>query len=214
MWDVAFSGMLVIIAVWGMYYVQFVAFPSWTWPFFQDVSRDLIWIGLLVLGAVLSAYIWTMWRVVRAIKRQVISSRSGYAEHRFFMPVDPKVYAWYAFLYLLGVGILYGMFAWISGGIHLMSVPFIISPAAILVGIGWFYQLRRYLWNAAVGFTTALLLEIIATTQANYQLGPNNFLDILPQWGSPALPCLVWAAMFLASGVLGLIGVRRQANES
>lgn len=214
LWDLAISGMLLIIAVWGAIYVQFVAFPSWTWPFFQNASRSMVWIGLLILVAGLALYIWGMWIVVKMVKKRMVAPYTGYAEHRFLMPVDNKVYGWYLILYISGLGILYWLFSWISGGVHIMSVPFIISPAAILIGVGWFYQMRRYRWIAAIGLVLAFLLEIFATSQANYLAGPRNFLEILPQWGSPALPCLVWAALFLISGVLGLIGVWRRAHES
>jgi hypothetical protein len=213
LWDLVVSGMFIIIGLWGMFYVQFAAFPSWTWPFFESASRSAVWLGLLVLVTILVLYIGTMWKVVGVIKRRLLSPYTGYAEHRFFFPVDPKVYAWYAIIYIAGLGILYGLFAWLTGGMHVMSVPFIISPAAILIGIGWFYKVQRYIWIAVIGFTSAVLLEFFATTQASYQAGPVNFLDILPTWGSPALPCLVWAALFLISGVLGLSGIWRRAGE-
>ena len=214
LWDLVISGMLVIIAIWGMVYVRFLAFPRWTWPFFQNAERNAVWIGLLILVAGLALYIWLMWNLVRLIKKNILSPYMGYAEHRFFMPVAPKVYAWYAVIYLAGLGILSGLYAWLTGGIHLMSVPFMISPAAILIGIGWYYELKRYTWMAVIGLILAVVLEFIATTQASYQVGPRSFLDIIPQWGSPALPCLVWAALFLIGGVLGLTGVWRQAHES
>lgn len=213
LWDLVISGMLVIIAVWGAIYVQIAAFPSWTWPFFQNAGRSMVWIGLLILVAGLALYIWGMWMVVKLVKKRMVAPYTGFAEHRFIMRVDHKVYGWYLILYICGLGILYGLFAWISGGVHMMSVPFIISPAAILVGVGWYYQIRRYLWLAAVGLVLAFLLEIFATTQANYLAGPQNYLNILPQWGSPVLPCLVWAALFLVSGVLGLAGTWRRAHE-
>lgn len=214
LWDLVISGMLVIIAVWGMIYLQFVAFPSWTWPILQNAGSSVVWIGLLILVVVLGLYIWIMWKVVTNIKENIISPYTGYARHRFLFPVDPKVYAWYAFLYLGGLGILYGLFTWLTGGTHMMSVPFIISPAAILIGVGYFYRIQRYIWIAAIGFTMAVLLELFAVTQANYLAGPSNFLDILPQWGSPALPCLIWASLFLTSGLFGLIGVWRRASET
>jgi hypothetical protein len=213
LWDLVASGMFIIIALWGMVYVQFVAFPSWTWPFFQSASRSAVWLGLLVLVVILVLYIGLMWRVVGWIKGKLLSPYTGYAEHRFFLPVDSKVYLWYAIIYIAGLGILYGLFAWLTGGVHVMSVPFIISPAAILIGIGWFYKVQRYIWMAVIGFSLAVLLEFFATTQATYQIGPINLLDILPAWGSPALPCLVWAALFLISGILGLSSVWRRARE-
>jgi len=214
LWDLVISGMMVIIALWGMLFVQFVAFPSWTWPFFPDASRSVVWLGLLILVVILTIFIVIMWNAIRFIKRRLLSRCTGYAEHRFFLPVDHKVYIWYAIIYMTGVGILYGLFAWLTGGVHVMSVPFIISPAAILIGIGWFYKIQRYMWMAVVGFVSALLLELFATTNAIYQVGPRNFLDILPPWSSPTLPCLVWAVLFFISGVLGLIGVWKRAHEA
>jgi len=214
LWDLVICGMLVIIAVWGVIYVQFVAFPSWTWPFFQNAGRSMVWIGLLILVAGLMLYIWGMWILVKLVKKRMATEDNGYAEHSFLMPVDNKVYVWYLILYISGLGILYGLFAWITGGVHVMSVAFIISPAAILIGVGWYYQIQRYRWIAITGLVLAFLLEIFATTQADYQSGAQNFLDILPQWGSPALPCLIWAALFLVSGILGLTGAWRRAHES
>lgn len=214
LWDLVISGMLVIIAVWGMFFVQFVVFPSWTWPFFPDANRSAVWLGLLILVGILVIYIGIMWKVVGFIKRRLLSRYTGYAEHRFFLPVDNKVYICYAIIYMTGVGVLYGLFAWLTGGIHMMSVPFIISPAAILFGIGLFYKVQRYLWMAVVGFISAILLELLATTNATYQVGPRNFLDILPAWSSPTIPCLVWAVLFFISGIMGLIGVWRRAYEA
>jgi len=214
LWDLVIAGMLLIIAVWGLFYIKFVAFPSWTWPFLQDLGQSIVWMGLLLLVLGLTVYIWIMWIVVKILKNRLIYPFTGFAEHRFFLPIDPKVFGWYVILYFTGLGLLYGLFSWIKGGLNMMSIPFIISPAAILFGVGWFYGIRRYLWIAGIGLVLSLLLELFVTTQANYMAGPQNFLDTLPQWGSPSLPCLVWAGLFMISGLIGLINVRSEEREA
>ncbi len=214
LWDLVTAGMLLIIAFWGFYYLKFVAFPRWTWPFFQDSGRTIVWIGLLILVLGLNVYFWIMWFVLKKLKSRLIYPYTGVAEHRFFLPMDTKVYIWYGIIYIMGLGILYGMFSLVKGGFSVMSIPFIISPAAILVGVGWFYGIRRYLWIAVIGLSLALVLELFFTTQADYIAGPRNFLDLLPQWGSPTLPCLVWAVLFTISGLIGFINVRSQAREA
>jgi len=139
LWDLVIAGMLLIIAVWGLFYIKFVAFPSWTWPFLQDLGQSIVWMGLLLLVLGLTVYIWIMWIVVKILKNRLIYPFTGFAEHRFFLPIDPKVFGWYVILYFTGLGLLYGLFSWIKGGLNMMSIPFIISPAAILFGVGWFY---------------------------------------------------------------------------
>lgn len=214
LWDLVIAGMLLIIALWGFFFTQFVAFPSWTWPFMVELGKNIAWIGLLLLIALLILYFWIMWIAVKKLKELLVYPYTGYAEHRFFLPVDQKAYTWYIVIYISGLGLLFILFSWIKGGLSMMSIPFIISPAAILVGIGLIYEIRRYLWIAGIGFVMALLLELLITTQANYLAGPQNFLDTLPQWGSPTLPCLVWAGLFTISGLIGLINVRSQERDA
>jgi hypothetical protein len=55
----------------------------------------------------------------------------------------------------------------------------------------------------------AIALELIITSTASYDAGPAHFLDVLPPWGSLALPSFTWAVMFAISGSIGLIGLRR-----
>jgi hypothetical protein len=214
LWDLVMAGMMLIFALWGAVYVKFVAFPSWTWPFLQNINKNVVWIGLLILVCILIVYIWNMWIAVKKLKNRLIYPHTGFADHRFFMPIDPKVFRWYAFLYIAGLLLLFGLFYWIKGGMIVMSIPFLISPAAILIGIGWFYDIRRYLWVGGIGLGLSVLLELLITTRADYLVGQRNFLDTLPQWGSPTLPCLVWAGLFIVSGLIGFINVRFRDRET
>jgi hypothetical protein len=210
LWEMALVGALLITGFWGIFYVRFVAFPESTWPFLQEWGRDSIWMGLLTLIAVLAIYLWGAWIVVKKLKRAWISPYAGHAEHRFFMPIDTRTYLMYFLFYFAGIGLLYGLFAWIKGGIHLMSVPFILSPAVALWVVGRKYAIRRYEWFAIIGFISTILLELLLTWPASYQHGPQNFLNVRPEWGSPALSCFVWAAIFLISGLIGFISFRRE----
>jgi hypothetical protein len=214
LWDLAIVGALLITGFWGIFYVHFVAFPQSTWPFLQEWGRDSVWLGLLVLIAALGIYVWGAWVVVKKLKRAWISPYTGHAEHKFFMPLENRTYLWYFILYLVGIGLLYGLFTWTKGGVHVMSVPFIISPAAALWAVGRLYSIRRYLWAASIGLLLSILLELLLTWSASYQQGPQNFLNVRPEWGSPALPCFIWAFIFLVSGLVGLITVRRGAHET
>jgi hypothetical protein len=209
LWDLATAGVFLLIGLWGALYVSFVAFHSSTWPAFQELGKNVVWLGLLVLIIALIPNIWIAWVIVKYLKRAVISPYTGHAEHRFFMPVDRKLFVWYFLLYAIGLGLLYGLFYWIKGGPYVMSVPFIISPAAIFWATGRVYGISRYQLIAAIGLILALSLELLLTTQANYMTGPRNFLDVIPAFGCPALPCLVWAVMSAVSGLIGLVGVRR-----
>jgi hypothetical protein len=209
LWDLAFVSIFLLLGLWGAFYVSFVAFPIATWPAFQELGKSMVWLGLLALIILLIPLIWIAWIIVKHLKRAVISTYMGHVEHRFLMPVDRKLFAWYFVLYVIGLGLLYGLFYWIKGGPYVMSVPFIISPAAIFWATGRVYGIRRYQLIAVIGLILALCLELMLTTQANYTTGPRNFLDVNPAFGCPTLPCLVWAVMCAISGLIGLVGVRR-----
>ena len=209
LWDLACVGIFALLGAWGAVYVRFVAFPASTRSYLQEIGRDGVWIGLAFLILVLAVYVHFAWQAVRKLKRVLIYPIAGRAEHRFFLPVDRRVFIGYFVLYILGLGFLYILLKLTKGGYSVMSVPFIISPAAISLVVGKIYNLRRYQWIAVVGFVIAVVLELFVTTPANMLVGPRNFLDVLPQWGSPALPCIVWAIMFAISGLVGLISVRR-----
>lgn len=209
LWDLAAATFFLLLGLWGAFYVNFVAFHRSTWPAFQDLGRDVVWLGLLILIIALVLLIWIDWLVVKRLKRTLVSPHRGYADHRFIMPVDKKVFVWYFVLYAIGLALLYGLFAWLKGGAYVMSVPFIISPAAIFWALGKVYKMRRYQFIAVIGLILALSLELLLTTQADYMIGPRNFLDVIPAWGCPTLACLIWALMCAVSGLIGLFGVRR-----
>lgn len=209
LWDLAFVSIFLLLGLWGAFYVSFVAFPIATWPAFQVLGKSMVWLGLLALIIMLIPFIWIAWIIVKYLKRAVISTYMGHVEHRFLMPVDRKLFAWYFALYVIGLGLLYGLFNWIKGGPYVMSVPFIVSPAAIFWATGRVYGIRRYQLIAVIGLILALSVELMLTTQANYTTGPRNFLDVNPAFGCPTLPCLVWAVMCAISGLIGLVGVRR-----
>lgn len=120
------------------------------------------------------------------------------------MPVDRKLFVWYFVLYAAGLGLLYSAFYWLKGGLYVMSVPFIISPAAIFWATGSVYGIRRYQMIAVSGLILAFTLELVLTTQADYMSGPRNFLDVIPAYGCPTLACVVWAVMCAASGLVGV----------
>ena len=209
LWDLAVVSVFLLIGLWGVYYVNFVAFHRSTWPAFQGLGQNFVWLGLLILIIALVLLIGMAWIIVKYLKRTVISPYTGHVEHRFFMRMDRKVYLWYFVLYGIGVGLLYGLFTWLKGGLYVMSVPFIISPAAILWAIGRIYDIRRYQIIAIIGLVLAVLLELLLTTRADYMAGPRNLFDVIPAWGCPTLPCLIWAIMLSISGLVGLIGIRR-----
>ncbi|MGW8251009.1 MAG: hypothetical protein ACWGO1_10230 [Anaerolineales bacterium] len=209
LWDLASAGMFLLLGLWGAFYVRFVAFPIATWPAFQEMGRSMVWLGLVVLIVALIPFIWLAWLVVKYLKRVFVSRYMGYADHRFFMPVDRKLFVWYFVLYVAGLALLYGLFYWIKDGPYVMSVPFIISPAAIFWATGRVYGIRRYQVIAVIGLIMALSLELLLTTGADYLAGPRSFIDVIPAYGCPTLACIVWAVMCTASGLVGLLGVRR-----
>jgi hypothetical protein len=208
LWDLAFAGVFLVMGLWGAIYVSFIAFHSSTWPAFQELGKNVAWLGLLFLIVVLIPLIWLAWLLVKHLKRTLIAPYIGHVEHRFFMPVDRTVFVWCFILYAIGLGSLYGIFTWLKGGPYMMSVPFIISPAAIFWAIGKVYGMRRYQFIAVIGLILAVSLEMLLTTKADYMMGSRNFLDVLPAWGCPTLPCLIWAMLSIVSGLAGLISVR------
>lgn len=214
LWDLAAATFFLLLGLWGAFYVYFVAFHRSTWPTFQDLGRNVVWLGLLILILALVLLVWVDWLIVKRLKRMLISPHTGHADHRFIMPVDKRVFVWYFVLYAIGLALLYGLFAWLKEGAYVMSVPFIISPAAIFWALGKVYRMRRYQFIAVVGLILALSLELLLTTQAGYMTGPRNFLDVIPAWGCPTLACLIWALMSAVSGLIGLIGVRRRKHAA
>ena len=213
LWDLACVGIFLLIGLWGGAYVRFVAFPEHTWPFWKTAGREVVWLGLLILIAGIAVYIFFAWHVVRRLKRWLIFPRAGQAEHRFFLPVERSLWVRYFLLYGLGLGLLYALFYATRGGMRVLSVPFIVSPAAICLVLGSLYAIRRYLWIGAAGLLLAGALELFVTTTASAQAGPLNALDVLPAWGSPVLACIAWALMFLLSGVIGLRQVRSRRRR-
>lgn len=214
LWDFAFVGVFLLLGVWGAYYASLIGFNPSTWYAFQDLGRNVVWLGLLILITALAVLIGIEWIIVKHLKRTYIAPYLGYADHRFLMPVDRKVYTWYFVLYVLGLLCLYALFYWLKGGVYVLSVPFIISPAAIYWATGKVYAIRRYQFIALTGFILALALELLLTTPADYMAGPRNFLDVIPAYGSPAIPCLVWALMCAISGVIGLLSMRRMIHAA
>lgn len=213
LWDLAMASIFLILAVWGAFYTRFVAFPPSTWPAFQNYGRNIYWIGLLVLIIILGLWSWFAWYIVKVLKRLVFSSNNGFANHRFLLPVDRKVYLLYFILYVIGLGILYGFFFWIKGGFYLMSVPFIISPAVMYWAMGNVYGIRRYQLIGLSGLIIAIFLELLLTSRADFASGPTNILNVIPEWGSPLIPCLVWAAMCLVSGLMGFTSHWRKFRD-
>jgi hypothetical protein len=212
LWDLAIGLIFLLIAVWGTYYVRYISFHPSTRTIFQNLGNDFIWIGLLTLIITLLIMIRFLWVAVTRLKHRFIAPITGHVEHHFFMPVDRKVYFWYFIIYAIGVGFLYGLFSWLKGGVYIMSVPFIISPAAIFWTTGKIYGIKRYLVVAPIGLFIAITLELLLTTQADYRSGAGNFLDVIPAWGSPTLPCLVWAVMLFVSGITGLVATWRRSR--
>ena len=209
LWDLASVGIFLLLALWGGVYVQFVAFPASTWPFLENGGREVVWLGLLCIIVALAVYVYAAWHLVRKLKQILVFPRTGQAVHRFFLPVERGVFFWYFLVYVIGLAALYGFFWMTRGGLRVFSVPFIISPAAICLALGRIYGIRRYLWTGIFGLGLAAVSEFLLTTTANSQLGQANVLDVLPAWGSPVLPCAIWALSFAISGLVGLLRVRR-----
>jgi hypothetical protein len=95
-----------------------------------------------------------------------------------------------------------------------MSVPFIMSPAAILWAEGRMYAIRRYQWIAVIGLLSTIFLELVITYPASYQYRPQDFLNVRPEWGGPALPCFLWSALLAISGLIGFLQVRGGRHEA
>lgn len=213
LWDLAAAGAFVILGVWGMYYVQYVAFRESTTAYIRESSRDSIWIGLVVIALAMVVYFALARLVVKALKVRLIAPITGHVEHRYFLTGDTKVYLRYFILYVVGIGLLYGLFAWTKGGAHVMSVPFIVSPTAIHWAVGRMYDIRRYQWIAVIGLLSTTVLELLLTHPASYEYSPEHFLNVRPEWGGPALPCFLWAGLMVISGVVGFINIRSGQHD-
>ena len=180
LWDFAVAGMMALLAGWIYILVRFIAFPAWTWPVIPSETTNpfqaqltLWFLAILPVGA---AYAWATFRLVQGLKSRWLASRQGDVRHPFWMKLSPKVLVGYSFT-CLAVFILASALALaFTGGPHWFSAIVIAAPAAMLVSLGIVYTLPRYWIAGVVGLLACLALDILATTPANYQLGPTGFL--------------------------------------
>lgn len=213
LWDFAIAGYMILIGLWMYILVRVIAFPSWTWPW-PFITREvenpmaaqiLVW-GLAIIP-VSALYMWLTYKLVLVLKAKWLASRQGDVRHSFWLKVEPRFWGIYILGYLGAFAGAAGLILLLTGSPHFYSVMLIAAPASVLVTFGIGYSLRRYTLAGVIGFVGGLFVEALLTTQAVYLKGPNGFLDVSPDYGNPAIPALIWAAIFLVSGIIGLMGV-------
>ncbi len=214
LWDFAIAGFMALLAGWMYVLVRVLAFPAWTWPVVPaevnnpfQAQITLWFLAIFPLGA---GYAWVAFRLVQGLKSRWLASRQGDVRHPFWFKVTPQVLVVYTLAFLAMYIVAATLALAFAGGPHWLSALVIAAPAAMLVSLGTHYALPRYWKAGGLGMLACLALDLLATTPANYQLGPRGFLDVSPQLGNPALPLLVWVAVFAVSGLIGLAGVLRK----
>ncbi|MBN2389875.1 MAG: hypothetical protein JXR84_04080 [Anaerolineae bacterium] len=219
LWDFAMAGFFAVTALWAYPFVRVLAFPSWTWPWpfitqepVNPLQHEITLWGVMILP------VWIMYFLganvlIRNLKAWWIAPRTGDVRHAFFLPVEKKIFWLHMLSYAILLGLTSGLCMWLKGGSHWWSLIFIASPTGVLYLVGQRYRLPRYRWMALAGFTTSLLLELVATGNADYARGPQHFLDVAANYGNPALPLAVWTAVCIVGGATALRQTLRQPHE-
>lgn len=216
LWDFAVVGFLLIAAGWAYILIRVAAFPTWTWPwpFITDEvvnpmqTQFTAWmIGVI---PVMMAYTWLAFKLVDWLKANVLASRQGYVRHGFWLKVEPRFYILYIGIYLAMWGVLIVVAQMATGSGRLVDMTIIAAMSAVTLTLGSVYGIRRYLVVSVLGLAACVWVELFLTTTASYMEGPRSFFDVPGQMGNPAIPLLVWAALFLITGAYGLVSVMRR----
>jgi hypothetical protein len=219
LWDLAMAGFFALAAVWTYLLVRVWAFPSWTWPWpftTREVVNPRQWeISLWALGffPLILGYAWCAYKLVDWLKSQVVAPQQGRVRHPFWLPLESRAYLLNVGLTLLSLGLFIGLCVQFKNGPHFLSACFAVAPIGILFAVGRYYRLPRYQWLSLAGALGCLTLELLFTLPANYQSGPRSFVEVSPLMGNPALPCAMWAAACLISGLTGLYRTLRTPDE-
>lgn len=216
LWGFAVAGFNVLLAGWFYIWVRVRAFPSWTWPwpFITNETVNpmqvqfLLWtIGLIPFTAV---YAYGAYRLVTLLKSRWLASRQGDVRHPFWLKVEPRTLV----VYLLACLGLFVTITWlaltVTGGAHFASTIIISAYGAVLLALGSAYSLARYIWSGALGILACTLTELFLTSSADFMRGPTGFFNVAPDFGNPAIPLLIFAAIFLVTGLVGLVQVLRK----
>lgn len=214
LWDMAVAGFCGLTAVWLFPLVRVLAFPAWTWPW-PFVTEETVnpmrqEIALWALGmlAVWALFSFVAYWVVSWLKRRFVATRLGDVRFKFILPIENRILPIFIASYLLISFLVMGLFWLTTGGPRISSAFCVVAPAAMLFTIGKIYELPRYQWVAVLGVALAIGAEFFTTT-AVYLEGPTNFLDVSATVGNPSLPLLVWAGVFLLSGLLAFYQTMR-----
>jgi hypothetical protein len=210
LWDFAMSGFFALLALFFYYFTYINTFPAsdWPWPFNLQQAGDPIqratlgWILVNVL--VMGVYVYLAYRLVKHLKQEWIAPLHGDVRHSFWLPVDLQTMLIYSGLYVFLSVVLILLNQQFTGGSRMFSVFVTTAPAAIFFALGQGYWLRRYTITSLAGFFICLALEWLVTTNASPLQAPLNIWNVSPFYGNPAIPLLVWAAMMLFSGAIGL----------
>jgi hypothetical protein len=222
LWDLAVAGFCLLTAAWVHVFVRVYSFPTWTWPWpfitAETVNPMQVQFLLWVVGFIpfCAAYTYGAYRLVAMLKTRWLASRQGDVRHPFWLKVEPRVWVLYLFGYLGLFVVLTWLTLAVTGGAHLFSTIVIAAFTAILLALGSTYALSRYLWGGAIGLVIGMLVELFATTHAETMVGPRNLLDVGAMYGNPAIPLLIFAGVFVITGLVGLVQVLTKepdANE-
>lgn len=217
LWDFAVAGFNVLLAGWFYIWVRVRAFPSWTWPWpfitNETVNPMQTQILLWTIGLVpfMVGYSYGAYRLVTLLKSRWLASRQGDVRHPFWLKLEPGMMVAYV-LACLG---LFVVITWMvqaaTDGAHFISTAVISAYGAVLLVLGGTYSLPRYIWSGALGMVACTLVEMYLTSSADFMRGPTGFFNVAPYYGNPAIPLLIFAAIFLVTGLVGLVQVLRKA---
>jgi len=219
LWDFAMAGFFAVTALWAYPLVRVLAFPAWTWPWpfitqepINPLQREITLWGLMILP-VWVVYFLAANVLIRKLKARWIAPLTGDVRHAFFLPVEKRIFGLHVLTYAALLALTYGLCLWLKGGSHWWSLIFIASPTGILYIVGDRYRLPRYRWMALAGFAVGLLLELVATANADYTRGPQHFFEVAPDYGNPAIPLAVWTIVCIVGGAAALRRTLGQFDE-
>lgn len=216
LWDFAVAGFNVLLAGWFYIWVRVHAFPSWTWPWpfitNETVNPMQVQILLWMIGLVpfMAAYAYGAYRLVTLLKSRWLASRQGDVRHPFWLKVEPRMLLVYLLAYLGLFAVITWLVLAVQGGAHFTSTTIISAYGAVLLALGGTYSLARYIWSGALGMLACTLVELYLTSSADFMRGPTGFFTVAPNYGNPAIPLLIFAAIFLVTGLVGLVQVLRK----
>ena len=206
-WDVAVAAVFLPFAYCAHVLVRLMAFPPWTWPWpFNNVQarafpRWEVWAWMLGLAAPIGLFLWLAGRVVLSPRRKRVAFHAGGARNPTAPPEGRELLRRCVFSYAAVVAVLALALGRWKGGPHLLSVMVLSAYSVCTVAVGCAYRVRRHWWAGAIALALGLGLELLTTPAASLR-GPQDFFEVDPRLGNPAMTSIVIVACALVSAAV------------